>query len=102
MAAMEKEKEIQAAQLREQKKPEAMIEKIVTGKMEKYFEQVCLLDQLFVKDDKKKVKDVITEAIAKIGENISVRRFTRFQVGEGIEKKQEDLASEVAKTLGQA
>lgn len=100
--ALDKEKEIQAALLREQKKPEAMIEKIVTGKLEKYYETVCLLDQVWVKDDKKKIKDVITEAIAKIGENLSVRRFVRFEVGEGIEKKKEDLASEVAKTLGQA
>ena len=54
-----------------------------------------------VKDDKKKVHEVVTEAIAKIGENISIRRFTRYQVGEGIEKKKEDLAAEVAKTIGQ-
>ena len=54
-----------------------------------------------MKDDKKKVHEVVTEALAKIGENISVRRFARFEVGEGIEKKKEDLAAEVAKTLGQ-
>ena len=78
-----------------------MIEKILTGKIEKYFETVCLVDQPFVKDDKKKVHEVVTEAVAKIGENISIRRFTRYQVGEGIEKKKEDLAAEVAKTLGQ-
>jgi elongation factor Ts len=59
------------------------------------------VDQPFVKDDKKKVHEVVTEAIAKIRENISIRRFTRYQVGEGIEKKKEDLAAEVAKTLGQ-
>jgi len=98
---LEKEKDIERVKLREQKKPEAMIEKILTGKIEKYFETVCLLDQPFVKDDKKKVHEVVTEAIAKIGENISIRRFTRYQVGEGIEKKKEDLAAEVAKTLGQ-
>ena len=56
------------------------------------------MDQLFVKDDKKKVHEMVTEAVAKIGENISVRRFARYQVGEGIEKKKEDLAAEVAKT----
>ena len=98
---LEKEREIERVKLREQKKPEAMIEKILTGKIEKYYETVCLLDQPFVKDDKKKVHEVVTEAIAKIGENISIRRFTRYQVGEGIEKKKEDLAAEVAKTLGQ-
>lgn len=100
--ALDKEKEIQSALLREQKKPEAMIEKIVTGKIEKYYENVCLVDQVWVKDDKKKIKDVITEAIAKIGENLTVRRFVRYEVGEGIEKKKDDLAAEVAKTLGQA
>ena len=97
---LEKEKEIERVKLREQKKPEAMIEKILTGKLEKYFETVCLVDQPFVKDDKKKVSDVVTEAAAKIRENIVIRRFTRYQVGEGIEKKKEDLAAEVAKTLG--
>jgi elongation factor Ts len=98
---LEKEKEIERVKLREQKKPEAMIEKILTGKIEKYYETVCLVDQPFVKDDKKKVHEVVTEAIAKIGENISIRRFTRYQVGEGIERKKEDLAAEVAKTIGQ-
>jgi elongation factor Ts len=97
-----KEQEIERVKLREQKKPEAMIEKILAGKMEKYFETVCLVDQPFVKDDKKKVHEVVTGAIAKIGENISIRRFTRYQVGEGLEKKKEDLASEVAKTIGQS
>jgi len=99
---LEREKEIERVKLREQKKPEAMIEKILTGKIEKYLETVCLVDQPFVKDDKKKVHEVVTNAIAKIGENISVRRFTRYQVGEGIEKKKEDLAAEVAKTIGEA
>jgi len=98
---LDSEKEIERTKLREQKKPEAMIEKILTGKIGKYFETVCLVDQPFVKDDKKKVHEVVTEAIAKIGENISIRRFTRYQVGEGIEKKKEDLAAEVAKTIGQ-
>jgi elongation factor Ts len=100
--ALEKEKEIQRQLLRDQKKPEAMIEKILTGKIEKYYEQVCLLDQPFVKDDKKKVHELVTERVAKIGENITIRRFARFVVGEGIEKKKEDLAAEVAKTVGQA
>jgi elongation factor Ts len=70
--------------------------------VEKYFEQVCLVDQLWVKDDKKKVGEMITERAAKIGEKVSVRRFVRYEVGEGIEKKKDDLAAEVAKTLGQA
>ena len=98
---LDSEKEIERTKLREQKKPEAMIEKILTGKIGKYFETVCLVDQPFVKDDKKKVHEVVTEAIAKIGENITIRRFSRFQVGEGLEKKKEDLAAEVAKTIGE-
>src|SRR5262249_61119006 len=97
---LEREKEIERVKLREQKKPEGMIEKILAGKIEKYFETVCLVDQPFVKDDKKKVHEVVTAAIAKIGEHISIRRFTRYQVGEGIEKKKEDLAAEIAKTIG--
>jgi elongation factor Ts len=96
---LEREKDIERTKLREQKKPEAMLEKILTGKLEKYFELTCLLDQPWVKDDKKKIHELITETIAKLGENVSVRRFVRFVVGEGIEKKKEDLAAEVAKTL---
>ena len=99
---LEKEKEIQRALLKQQGKPEAMWDKILVGKVEKYYEGVCLVDQLWVKDDKKKVGEMITERSAKIGEKVSVRRFVRYEVGEGIEKKKEDLAAEVAKTLGQA
>ncbi|QSQ13938.1 translation elongation factor Ts [Myxococcus landrumensis] len=101
MDNFEKEKDIQRELLKQQGKPEAMLEKILVGKMEKYYEGVCLVDQLWVKDDKKKVGDMITERAAKIGEKVSVRRFVRFEVGEGIEKKKDDLAAEVAKTLGQ-
>jgi elongation factor Ts len=95
-----KEVEIAKAQLREQKKPEALLEKIATGKLEKFYEQTCLLEQPFVKDDKKKMQEVLTDAVAKIGENIQVRRFARFVLGEGLEKKQENLAEEVAKAAG--
>jgi elongation factor Ts len=96
-----RELEIAKAQMRDQKKPEAMLEKIAAGKLEKYYEQICLMDQLFVKDDKKKMSQVLTDAVAKIGENIQVRRFARFVLGEGLEKKQDDLAAEVAKMTGQ-
>ncbi|MCD6546021.1 MAG: elongation factor Ts, partial [Thermotogae bacterium] len=64
------------------KKPENVIEKIIEGKLKKFFEEVCLLEQNYIMDDSKKVKDVITEAIAKIGENIRVSRFVRLQIGE--------------------
>ena len=96
---LEREKDIERTKLREQKKPDAMIEKILAGKMEKFFELSCLLDQPWVKDDKKKVGELVTEAAVKIKEHIQVRRFARFVVGEGIEKKKEDLATEVAKTV---
>ncbi|QRK08183.1 translation elongation factor Ts [Archangium violaceum] len=99
---LEKEKEIQRELLKQQGKPEAMWDKILVGKVEKYYEQVCLVDQPWVKDDKKKVGEMITERAAKIGEKVAVRRFVRYEVGEGIEKKKDDLAAEVAKTLGQA
>jgi len=80
---IEKEKEIYRAQLKESGKPEAIIEKIVSGKMEKtFFSQNCLLEQPFVKDTDKSVKDLITEKIAQLGENISINRFVRFQLGE--------------------
>jgi elongation factor Ts len=80
---IEKEKEIYRAQI-SGKKPEHIIEKILEGKVEKFFEENCLLEQIFVKDpqQKKKVKDLITETVAKLGENIVIRRFARFQLGE--------------------
>jgi elongation factor Ts len=99
---IQKEMEIARAQAREQKKPDAIVEKIATGKVEKFYGEFCLLEQPFVKDDKKKIQDVVTEAIAKIGENIQVRRFARYVLGEGLEKKQENLAEEVAKTAAAA
>ena len=95
-----KELEIARGQAREQKKPEAIIEKIATGKVEKFYEQSCLLEQPFVRDDKKKVQEVLNEAVAKLGENIQVRRFARFVCGEGLEKKSEDYAAEVARMAG--
>jgi elongation factor Ts len=95
-----KELEIAKAQMRDQKKPEAILEKIAQGKIEKFYEQTCLMDQLFVKDDKKKIHEVVTDAVAKIGENIQVRRFVRYALGEGLQKKQENLAEEVAKAAG--
>jgi elongation factor Ts len=99
-AVIEKELEIARHQAREQKKPEAIVEKIASGKVEKFYKDVVLMEQPFVKDDKKSVQDVVTEAVAKIGENIQVRRFARFVLGEGLEKKQENLAEEVAKAAG--
>ncbi len=93
---VEKEKEIYAAQARESGKPEHVIQKMVEGKVEKFFKEVCLLEQPFVKNPDVTVEKLVVEAIAKLGENMSVRRFSRFKVGEGLEKKSKDFATEVA------
>ncbi|KPJ68622.1 elongation factor Ts [candidate division WOR-1 bacterium DG_54_3] len=79
---IQKEKDIYRAQAKSQDKPEKVIDRIVQGKLEKYFQEVCLLEQPFIKDEHKTVQDVITDAVAKIGENITVKRFARFRVGE--------------------
>jgi len=90
-----KEKEILTAQALNEGKPEKVVEKMVTGRIEKYLKEICLLEQPFIKDSDKAIKDLIKEKIAKMGENISVRRFSRFELGEGIEKQKDDFASEV-------
>jgi elongation factor Ts len=99
---VEKEKEIYREELKAAKKPEAIWEKILTGKLEKFYENNVLVDQLWIKDDKKKVKDLVAELSKKAGAALTVGRVARIEVGEGIEKKKDDLAAEVAKTLGQA
>lgn len=77
---IEKEKEIYKEQLLSEGKPAELIEKILPGKFNKYYEEVCLLEQVFIKDDKKKIKDLITDAILKIGENIQIGEFKRFSM----------------------
>jgi len=94
--AIEREKEIFKVQALEEGKPANIIEKMIVGKIEKFYKEVCLLEQPFIKDTDKSIQDLLNEKIAKIGENISIRRFVRYQVGEGIEKKQCNLAEEVA------
>lgn len=79
---VEKEKEIYRAQALESGKPEKVVDKIVEGKLAKFFKESCLLDQPFVRDPDITVQDMLNEAIAKIGENITVRRFVRYQIGE--------------------
>ena len=81
-------------------KPEKVVDKIVEGRMEKFFSESVLLEQPFVKDPDKTVGELIAERIGKIGENIQVRRFARFKLGEGIEKKSADFAAEVAAQAG--
>ena len=97
--ALDEEKEILTAQARNEGKPEAVIEKMVEGRVKKYYKDVCLLDQEFVKDSSKTISQIINEAILTIGEKISVRRFVRYEMGEGLEKRSDNLADEVAKQM---
>ena len=89
------EKEILKAQALNEGKPEAIVDKMIEGRVKKFYEEVCLLDQPFVKDPSKTIKDIINEAILTIGEKISIRRFTRYEMGEGLEKRSDNFADEV-------
>ena len=81
---LDKERDLYRRQAQESGKPEKVVEKIVDGKMERFYSEVCLLDQAFIKDPDRKVNAVINDAVARLGENIQVRRFARFHLGEGI------------------
>jgi len=96
-----REAEIYAAQLKNEGKPENMIPKIVEGKIKKLAVEVCLLEQPFIKNPDLTVKDLLNELTLKLGEKIQVRRFSKFILGEGIEKKSENFAEEIAKMTGQ-
>lgn len=98
-AEVEKEREILRHQVINEGKPEHIVDKIVEGKLGKFYEEICLLEQPFIREPSVKVQDLLNEKISKIGENIKIRRFVRFEVGEGLEKKEEDFASEVAKQM---
>lgn len=93
---VEREKAIQVARVMEEGKPAHIAERIVEGRIGKWFEDVCLIDQKFVKDDSKTIGQLVTDAVVTIGENIRIRRFVVFQLGEGLEKKSDDFAAEVA------
>jgi len=97
---IEKEKEILRAQALNEGKPEKIVEKMVEGRIEKFYKEVCLLEQPWIKDPDKTIKQLLTEKIAIIGENINIRRFARFERGEGLAKKEEIFAEEVAKQIG--
>jgi len=98
---LEKEKEILKAQALNEGKPAHIVDKMVEGRISKYYEEYCLLEQSFVKDADKTISQLLNEKISTIGENISIRRFARFELGEGLEKKQENFAEEVmAQTKG--
>ena len=94
---VEKEKEILTQQSLNEGKPANVVEKMVEGRIHKFYKEICLLEQEFVKDTSKTVKEVINEAILAIGEKINVRRFVRYEMGEGLEKRQDNLAEEIAK-----
>ena len=101
-AAIDAERAIQIARTVAEGKPEHIAARIVDGRMGKlFFQQICLMEQPFVKDDSKTIEQILTEAVATIGENIQIRRFARFVLGEGLEKKSDDFAAEVAAMSGQ-
>ncbi|RBP59958.1 elongation factor Ts [Alkalibaculum bacchi] len=97
---IEKEKSILKAQALNEGKPEKIVDKMVEGRIKKYYSEICLLDQPFVKDPDKTIQQLVNEQISTIGENVKIRRFARFQMGEGLEKKEENFAEEVAKQMG--
>ena len=97
---LENEKSIHRTQLEAEGKPADMIEKILEGKMKKYYSEVCLLEQPFIKDEDKTIEQILVEKTSEIGEKISIRRFARFELGEGIEKKKQSFAEEVEEQLG--
>lgn len=99
-ALVERERQFLTEQARESGKPEEIIEKMIGGRIRKYFEEVCLLDQTYVVDGESKVAKVLDDASKELGGEISVSGFIRFALGEGIEKKQEDFAEEVASVAG--
>ena len=101
---LEKEREILIDQLKNDpknaNKPEEVLNKIIEGRLNKFYEESVLVDQPFVKDPSKTVGELVGEKVVSIKENISIRRFARFKMGEGIEKKQDDFAAEVASMVG--
>jgi elongation factor Ts len=103
-AVVDKEKTIRMEQAKQSGKPDAVIPKIVDGQIAKWSKEICLLDQIWVKDPegKKDIRSLLTDLIAKTGENVRVRRFVRFEVGEGLEKRADDFVEEVKKQSGQS
>lgn len=92
---IEREQKIYKAQAMEEGKPENIAEKMVSGRIEKYYKEVCLYEQVYVKNPDLTIEKFVNEKIAKIGENISIRRFVRYEMGEGLEKRNDDFAAEV-------
>ena len=96
---LEHEKQILRAQALNEGKPEKIVDKMVEGRVEKFYKEVCLLEQPFIKDPDVVIKDLVIQKIAKIGEKISIRRFSRYEMGEGITKKEDNFADEVMKEI---
>lgn len=94
------EKEVLTQQAMNEGKPQNIAEKMVEGRIEKFYKEIVLLEQPFIRDPDKSIETLLKEKIAKIGENIKIRRFVRFEVGEGLEKREENFADEVAKQMG--
>jgi len=103
-AVVEREKAVRMEQAKQSGKPESVIPKIIEGQLAKWSKEICLLDQVWVKDSegKKDIRSLLTDLVAKTGENVRIRRFIRFEVGEGLEKRADDFVSEVKKQAGQA
>lgn len=97
---LERERAIYREQTIAAGKPEKMVDKIVDGKIEKFYSEAVLMEQAYVKNPDQTVGELVVEKVAKIGENIQIRRFVRFRLGEGIEKRKEDFAAEVAAVVG--
>lgn len=96
---IEKEKEIFRQQAINEGKPEKIIDKMVEGRVEKYYKEICLLEQPFVKNPDVTVQVLLNTMIVKIGENLSIRRFTRYEMGEGLQKKEDNFVEEVMSQL---
>ncbi|MBO5103062.1 MAG: translation elongation factor Ts, partial [Clostridia bacterium] len=94
--SLENERKIYLAQAINEGKPEQVAEKIVEGRIKKYYKEVCLLDQEYFRDSTKSIRDLINDAVLAIGEKITVRRFVRYEMGEGLEKRTDNFAEEVA------
>lgn len=95
--AVEKEKEILTAQSLNEGKPAAVVEKMVQGRIKKFYQDICLMEQAFVKDPSKTITDVMNEATLKIGEKLTIRRFVRYEMGEGLQKREDNFVEEVMK-----
>lgn len=99
---IEEEKRIYRKQAEESGKPEKMWDKIAEGRLKKYYSENCLMEQAYIREQKMSVEKLRQELVAKIGENVVIRRYARYELGEGIEKKKTDLAAEVAEQMAQA